>query len=100
MAVHEDGNPKTAMRIRDQTSQRVVEGMIEALDAQHRNVDRQALRINVFAVGDQSRDGAEATGHAGRLRVGTVRQGATDEARIKFKGFPVDVEIGTRELRQ
>ena len=74
MAIHHDHRAERLMRLVDQPPQRAVIGLVERLDPRQRVVDRQPLAIDLLAVADHARDGAEAAGHPHRSRIGETRQ--------------------------
>ena len=97
MAIHHHHRSERLMRLVDQPPQRAVIGLVERLDPRQRVVDRKALAIDLLAVADHARDGAETAGHPHRSRIGKARQPPGEHPRIELVGLAVDVDIGARE---
>ena len=99
MAVDEDGVAETAARCLDQIAQRRVKRDVQLLDARDARGERQLVAIDLFAVGDDAGDGAEAAGDAHRLRVGEIGQRLGKQLGIELVRFAVNVEEGARKTR-
>jgi hypothetical protein len=74
MAIHQDHGAERLMRLVDQPPQRAVIGLVERLDPPQRVVDIEPLAIDLLAVADHARDGAEAAGDPHRAGIGKARQ--------------------------
>ena len=98
MAIHHDHGAERLVRLVDQPPQRAVVGLVQRLDPAERVVDRQPLAIDLLAVADHARNGAEPAGHPHRARIGKARQPAVEHPRIELVGLAVDVDIGAREM--
>ncbi len=98
MAIHHHHRSERLMRLVDQPPQRAVIGLVERLDPSQRVVDGEALAIDLLAVADHARDGAEAAGHPHRSGIGEARQSPVEHPRIELIGLPVDVDIGAGKV--
>ena len=76
MAVHQDHGAERLMRLVDQPPQRAVIRLVQHLDAAERIVDAEALAIDLLAVADHARNGAEPAGDAHRAGIGEAGQPA------------------------
>ena len=76
MAVDQDRQAESDMRLRQQPPQRVVVGPVDALDPREPLLDRQRALVDVGGVADDARDGAEPAGDAKRTHIGVGRQPA------------------------
>ena len=76
-----------------------MEGNVELLDAGEARRQRNLVAVDLFAVGDDARDGAEAARHAHRLGVGEVGKRLVEQLGIKLVGFAIDVEECAGETR-
>ena len=98
MAIHHDYRSERLMRLVDQPAQRAVIGLVKRLDPAQRVVDGKPLAVDLLAVADHARDGAEAARHPHRSGIGEARQSPVEHARIKFIGLPVHVDIGAGKV--
>src|SRR5947208_10818287 len=98
MAIHHHHRSERLVRLVDQPPQRAVIGFVERLDPRQPVVDRKALAVDLLAVADHARNGAETAGYPHRSRVGEARQPPREHARIEFVRLAVDVDIGARKV--
>src|SRR6195952_4730655 len=98
MAVHQDYRPERLMRLVDQPPQRTVIRLVQRLDAAQRVVDAEALAIDLLAVADDARNGAEPAGDPHRPCVGEAREPSSEHPRVEFVGLAIDVDIGARKI--
>ena len=99
MAVDQDGGAEIAMQLGEQSPQRAVIGLVEALDAGERIVHRDALVVDFLCVADHPRHGAEPARHPHRAGIGEGGQTALEHARIELVGLAIDVDKAAREMR-
>ena len=99
VAIDQHRRAEIAVDPGEQPPQRAVIGLVEALDAAERVVDRDALVVDFLGVADHARDGAEAAGDPHRAGIGEGRQAAVEHARVELVGLAVDVDIAAREMR-
>ena len=98
MAIHQDHGAEPLMRLVDQPAQRAVIRLVQRLDPRQPVIDRQPFAIDLLAVTDHARDGAETAGHPHRAGIGETRQAARKHPGIEFVGLAVDVDIGARKV--
>src|SRR5580700_7926350 len=96
MPIDQKGDAETGSRALKEPPQSGVERFMQGLDALESLGDGQTSPVDVLAIGDDSRNGAEAGRHAHRPRVGETRDRTFEQAGVELIGFAVDVEIGTR----
>ena len=99
MAIDQHGGAEVPVQAGKQPPQRPVVGLVEALDAPQRIVDRNALVVDFLGVADHPRHRAEATGDPHRAGIGEGRQPAFEHARIELVGLAIDVDETAREMR-
>ena len=97
MAIDQHRGAEIAVQPREQPAQRAVIGLVQALDAAQRVVDRNALVVDFLGVADHPRDGAEPAGDPHRAGIGEGRQAAFEHARIELVGLAVDVDESSAE---
>ena len=98
MAVDHHRRTESLVHLIDQPPQRAVVGFIKRLDPPQRIVHRQSLAVDLLAVADHARDGAETARDPHRSRVGEARQAPDEHARVELVRFPVHVDIGAGEV--
>src|SRR6185503_19497827 len=99
MAIDQHGGAEIAVQAREQTPQRPVIGLVQALDAGKRVVNRDALVVDFLRVADDARHGAKPAGDPHRARVGEGGQAAIEHARIEFVGLAIHVHEAARKMR-
>ena len=77
-----------------------MERLVEPVDAVERLGQRQAVAIDLLAVGNDAGDGAQPTHDTHRLGIGVRRHRLGEKLRIELIGLAVHVEIGAREARR
>ena len=98
MAIDHDHRSERLMYLVDQPAQRTVIGLVKCLDPAERVVDGKQFAVDLLAVADHARDGAEAARHPHRSGIGEARQSSSEHPRVKFIGLPVHVDIGAGEV--
>ncbi len=86
------------MQLGEKPPQSPVIGLVQALDALQRIVDRNAPVVDFLRVADHARNRPQAAGNAHRARIGEGGQAAVEHARIELVGLAVDVNEAAREM--
>ena len=98
MAVDQHGGAEILVHPRKQPPQRAVVGLVQALDALERVVDRDAPVVDFLGVADDARDRAQAASDPHGAGIGERGQPALEHARIELVGLAVYVDEAAREM--
>ena len=99
MAVDEHRVREGMTRRFQQVGKGAVIRQIELVDAPHGVRESELTTVYFRAARDDAGDGSEASGHSIGSCVHIVRQLFLEHRRVELPGFPVDVQIGAREVR-
>jgi hypothetical protein len=75
-------------------------GQVELLDPLQRIIKRDLAGIDLDLVSDDARHGAEAARNAQGARIGLHRQRPGNEPRIKLQRLAIEIDEGTRQMRE
>src|ERR1700675_1519864 len=98
MAIPQDHGAERLMPLVDQPPQCAMVGLVERLDPSQRLVDIEPLAIDLLAVANHARNGAETPRPPPRTGIGEPWQPPGEHPPIELIGLAVDVDKRARKI--